>query len=1050
MSKEREDIRQGWYYVKVPEGADSTKLILREDGVALSRRRHGSDGRAQVIDRTRKGVHPATLLRAASMINAGDDSFTVVLDDLPGPPSISEDGVLRMNGLEIAQAPSPHHLPNLDTALTSDALRAHTQTERPPTPASKILCFESLMNTDMPHNDNEISQGVLHMVSVLADSPTEVHFANVKMDIIGQDRLTKGLTSLDDALNKGPFPLVCITLLEGYFEGVEQLIRGLRERGCRAHIAVGGVMPTLAPEHVMVHLDDVSFVCRGAGERFLRELCDIVGEGDVDTPLDEGQLDALASLDGLLAYVKGPSGPTLISARADRVAEVSSLDRVRLDLSHVNARHVVGGIEISTSRGCIHKCTFCSIMGREQYQARSAGGILEVLQDYQSRFAEIYGDSVPRNAYRVHICDDDFACERSRAMEFFKALPETPFRLSSTQVSVADLCVREGGLLTTTPDHEFLDTIKPECFVLSERPLSERDFVADHRSRQWSSFLQIGVETFSDAELVRLGKGYSVEHIRAIVDALAARGIHMDAYFIQSNAETKAQDLIDGLDELCRTKMVHPIFFHLRFPIVPHLVSYFTSANYRRLVRRGREDVQTILRRAEVPNHPEYDYPFVSHDNPTDPWVAAAVEAGFFTDEERYTGSFEKLREVWLERHKKLPESEEKKQGERLLRQLDDRGRRRCFELLNLARSVERGQTKWRPGIPSSAAAMDNAAVVRGPSQRWLMPFSRYAENTAPRLVVIPTWQCELRCRYCYIPKQDGRVMTLRTLERSIDMLLASDRSEVMLQFFGGEALIEWDLVKHGITYGCEQANLWGKQIQFIISSNGWSIDQDKLDWLKAHPVKLELSLDGDRATQNKFRRALEKGRDSYTEGIPDKAEMIRASGIPHEVIMVVHREAVGRMPENFFHIVGLGFPRVQINFALGAVWSVEQKRAFAAGLHTIGEQLKTRWTAGETVSLINLEGQPMPIRLNGEVTVDWDGTIYGGNAFLHETEHKQKFVTGHLDDLHSFDRYWMDGPSNDYLLDWSYPPDITKNNLEVGRIFRSFHQWMASSEVRT
>ena len=88
-----------------------------------------------------------------------------------------------------------------------------------------------------------------------------------------------------------------------------------------------------------------------------------------------------------------------------------------------------------------------------------------------------------------------------------------------------------------------------------------------------------------------------------------------------------------------------------------------------------------------------------------------------------------------------------------------------------------------------------------------------------------------------------------------------------------------------------------------------------------------------------------------------------------------------------------------------------------------------------------------MPIRLNGEITVDWDGTIYGGNAFLHETEHKQKFVIGHLDDLASFDRYWLDSPTNDYLLDWSYPPDVTKNNLDVGRIFKSFHQWMMKTD---
>ena len=68
---------------------------------------------------------------------------------------------------------------------------------------------------------------------------------------------------------------------------------------------------------------------------------------------------------------------------------------------------------------------------------------------------------------------------------------------------------------------------------------------------------------------------------------------------------------------------------------------------------------------------------------------------------------------------------------------------------------------------------------------------------------------------------------------------------------------------------------------------------------------------------------------------------------------------------------------------------------------------------------MVNLESEPMPVRLNGEVTVDWDGTVFGGNAFLHETEHKQKFVVGHLDDLHGFDRYWMDALPNDFLLEW-------------------------------
>ena len=160
-------------------------------------------------------------MRAVAMLDAGDSVVRAVLDDAREPPSIDAATRLRMSGAQLAQAPSPHHLLPVDPALIAAASDAHKPSNRPATPSPRVLCFESLMNTDMPHNDNEISQGV-YMVSVLADSPTEVFFANIKMDIIGEDRLTKGLSSLDDALSKGPFPLVCITLLEGYFEGVEQ------------------------------------------------------------------------------------------------------------------------------------------------------------------------------------------------------------------------------------------------------------------------------------------------------------------------------------------------------------------------------------------------------------------------------------------------------------------------------------------------------------------------------------------------------------------------------------------------------------------------------------------------------------------------------------------------------------------------------------------------------------------------------------------------------------------------------------------------------------
>jgi hypothetical protein len=94
---------------------------------------------------------------------------------------------------------------------------------------------------------------------------------------------------------------------------------------------------------------------------------------------------------------------------------------------------------------------------------------------------------------------------------------------------------------------------------------------------------------------------------------------------------------------------------------------------------------------------------------------------------------------------------------------------------------------------------------------------------------------------------------------------------------------------------------------------------------------------------------------------------------------------------------------------------------------------------------LVNLDAAPYPVRLNGEVTVDFDGTIYAGNGFLHENEHKQKLVLGHLDDHRSFDRYFLDAPDNDRLLQLGYPPDVAANNWSVGKIMASFVRHMRS-----
>lgn len=766
---ERQTIDRGWFYVIEPEDgvhAPADKRIRADDGRILTRRLHGHPGRVEVVDATGASLPWATLLRANAAVGTtleqrGWQGREALVELLPaGTPATVDDAPdgrlrLRLDGVWVHDAASHHQV---------DALVASRITERPPRgtpptsslperPAPRAMFFESLMNTDMPHNDNEISQGVLHMISPLAGTGTDVVLVNAKMPIVGDHRPVHGLHNLEAALASGPVHLVGITLLEGYWEGVGKLIATLRKLGCRAHIAVGGVMPSLAPDHVAAHLDEVSFICRGAGEYFVRRLAEVVGDTDVDTPFTDAQRHALLQMDGVIS--RDHAGKRLLSGNSARTVSVDSLDRVDLDLSHVQHRHIEGGIEINTSRGCIHKCSFCSILGRESYQARSAGSIFDLLGRYEDRFGELHGDFIPPNSYRVHISDDDFACDRDRAKAFFEDLLESPFRLASVQVAVGDLCRREGNRLLAEPDHELLDAIQPRCFHDHGRPIPKVDFYEDHKSRKWSSFLQIGVETYDDREIARLGKGYKRIHVRTIVAELAHRGLHMDGYFILSNADTTAEDLVNVFAEVARLKLRYPEHFHMRFPVVPRLVSYFTAASHRRHLRRGRGHVMKLRGHAQVPNHTEFDYPFVDCDMATDAIVSDTVESDFVTDEGFYTGNLDILRTMWgawaRDGHPEAPRIH------RLMRALDDRPRRLTFEMLHQAWTGE--ELGWPDPRLDKQACLEHAERVLGPREDW---FSRFK-----------VWMRTVHAR---------RLLTHRLDPEVVDLLVATDVPEVTIR----------------------------------------------------------------------------------------------------------------------------------------------------------------------------------------------------------------------------------------------------------------------------
>ena len=368
-------------------------------------------------------------------------------------------------------------------------------------------------------------------------------------------------------------------------------------------------------------------------------------------------------------------------------------------------------------------------------------------------------------------------------------------------------------------------------------------------------------------------------------------------------------------------------------------------------------------------------------------------------------------------------------------REIDDLIRRTLFSHLDAAR---RGTDP-----AAESRLLTTATDILGPKENWLPQLKQYFMEDRARLVVVLTWQCETRCTYCTIPKQDGREMDAHTLDSAIELLMSSGREKLELRFFGGEPMMAWEQIQYGIEKA--QSACQGRDIQFMITTNGYALTPERVAWLGQHPVQLQIALDGLPEAHNVHRKSVVPGEQSYEHSAIDKAAVLHEHGVSHEIIHVVHPARINEFVDDFEHIVDQGFERIQINWAHNVIWHEKHLQAFADGLHKLGDLLRKRWAKGESVWLVNLGETLLKIRTFREITVDHDGQIYANNAFLYRPSSASDLCLGHLDEGHNWWRYRLDGADGEALKKLSFAAPVAENNARVGTVFSSWIRWMQS-----
>jgi len=140
---------------------------------------------------------------------------------------------------------------------------------------------------------------------------------------------------------------------------------------------------------------------------------------------------------------------------------------------------------------------------------------------------------------------------------------------------------------------------------------------------------------------------------------------------------------------------------------------------------------------------------------------------------------------------------------------------------------------------------------------------------------------CNLTCDYCFAREGqyhgDRALMSYEVGKQALDFLLAHSgtRRNLEVDFFGGEPLLNWDVVKRLVAYGRSQEEKWNKRFRFTLTTNGMLIDDEVIEFSNREMENVVLSLDGRREVHDHFRKTA-SGTGSYDVVVPKFLELVR------------------------------------------------------------------------------------------------------------------------------------------------------------------------------
>ena len=158
------------------------------------------------------------------------------------------------------------------------------------------------------------------------------------------------------------------------------------------------------------------------------------------------------------------------------------------------------------------------------------------------------------------------------------------------------------------------------------------------------------------------------------------------------------------------------------------------------------------------------------------------------------------------------------------------------------------------------------------------------SEGIVKALCLHVAHSCNLNCEYCFASQGryqgERALMSFETGKRALDYLIENSgtRRNLEVDFFGGEPLMNWQVVKDLVMYARSVEKEHGKNFRFTLTTNGMLIDNDVIDFSNREMSNVVLSLDGRKEIHDRYRVDYE-GRGSWERIVPKFQEFVKRRG---------------------------------------------------------------------------------------------------------------------------------------------------------------------------